>query len=213
MKYLLFIWFFPILVVGQQSIKESDIEIYTQLTLLSVDSTDVKEFENQITFLSQLANQYQLHEDYDWLTYTSDSGEYLIVNFSTGIDNILQIKDYKKTFEKDSLDDKFSKVLDSIKQLRVSLKKNYIKEMILPWSTVKQISVSEFPLATMVEYQIPTYKIDEYDMCLRALVKLLKDINYPYPLEGNRGSLGAYGKMTLVWFYDNRLEDMVGSLK
>ena len=29
-------------------------------------------------------------------------------------------------------------------------------------------------------------------------------MEYPYPLESNRGSLGAYGTMTLVWFYDDR---------
>ena len=75
--------------------------------------------------------------------------------------------------------------------------------MLLPWSTVKEISVSEFPMAKMIEYKIKADKTDVFDEEIRKLVKILKETKYPYPLEGNRGSLGAYGTMTLVWFYDD----------
>ncbi|UZR98505.1 hypothetical protein [Chondrinema litorale] len=75
--------------------------------------------------------------------------------------------------------------------------------MLLPWSTVKEISVTEFPFSKMIEYQISADKMDEFDFQIRRLVKILKETKYPYPLEGNRGFLGAYGKMTLVWFYDS----------
>jgi len=39
---------------------------------------------------------------------------------------------------------------------------------------------------------------------MRKLAILLKKVGYPYPLESNRGSVGAYGTMNLVWFYDDR---------
>lgn len=76
--------------------------------------------------------------------------------------------------------------------------------MLLPWSTVREISVSEFPLATMVERQVPAKNIEGYDSAMRKLTALLKKVEYPYSLESNRGALGAYGTMTLVWFYDDR---------
>jgi hypothetical protein len=71
--------------------------------------------------------------------------------------------------------------------------------MILPWSTISEMSVSEFPLAEMVEYSYSLKNINEIDSILRKIVTLLKDTKYPYPLEGNRGSLWAY-----IWLY--RLE-------
>ncbi len=196
--------FSPFMILGQKSIQSSDVEIHTQLTFLRVPQKDVVAFEKGMGELSKLSKKVKLGENYDWLTYTSDTGQYLIINFSTGLDDVLTIESYRNAFHKKGASKPFDTILNSILQLDILVERNYLKQMLLPWSTVREISVSEFPLATMVEYQIPTKNIEAYDSTMRQLVALLKKVEYPYPLESNRGSLGAYGVMTLVWFYDDR---------
>lgn len=200
----LMVIFAPLMLYGQQSIQPNDIEIYSQLTLLTVSSDDVSDFERGLKTLSELSKQVGLEEKYDWLTYKSDNGQYLIVNFSSGITDALTLAGYREGFQKKEKGEVFDTIRDTMLQRDISVDKNHLIQMLLPWSTVREISVLEFPLATMVEYQVPIKNIEDFDGAMRKLVALLKKVEYPYPLESNRGSLGAYGTMTLVWFYDDR---------
>ena len=88
-KILLFFLFIPIAVSGQISISNEDIEIHTQLTLLTVEKNDISEFEEQLRKIAKLSQKIKLEIDYEWLTYKSDSQQYLFVNFSNGIKDIL----------------------------------------------------------------------------------------------------------------------------
>nr|WP_299339644.1 hypothetical protein [Allomuricauda sp.] len=196
--------FAPLMLLGQQSIQPNDIEIHSQLTLLTVSPDEVSDFEGDMNALSELSRQVELEEQYDWLTYKSDKGQYLIVNFSSGISDALTLEEYRKGFQKKGGGEAFDTIMDAMLKHSISVDKNCLIQMLLPWSTVREISVLEFPLATMVEYQIPTKNIESFDSAMRKLVALLKKVEYPYPLESNRGSLGAYGTMNLVWFYDDR---------
>ncbi len=200
----LFAAFNAIMLHGQKSIQPGDIEIHSQLTLLTISPDEVSDFERDMSALSELSKQVELEEQFDWLTYKSDLGQYLIVNFSSAISDALTIDGYRKEFRRKGVGKAFDTIVDALLQRTISIDKNHLIQMLLPWSTVREISVSEFPLATMVEHQIPTKNIEEFDGAMRKLVALLKKVEYPYPLESNRGSLGAYGTMTLVWFYDDR---------
>ncbi len=199
-----FVAFSTLILYGQKSIQQEDIEIYSQLTLLTVSPDEVSDFEGDMNALRKLSKQVPLGEQYDWLTYKSDQGQYLIVNFSGGISDALTLDTYRKAFRKKGVGEAFDTIVEALLRRNISVDRNYLIQMLLPWSTVREISVSEFPLATMVEHQIPTKNMEGYDSVMRKLVALLKKVEYPYPLESNRGSLGAYGTMTLVWFYDNR---------
>ena len=196
--------FSSLILYGQKSIQKEDIEIYSQLTLLTVSPEDIPNFETDMNAFSKLSKQVELEEEYDWLAYKSDTGQYLIVNFSSGIADALTLDSYRKEFHEKGEGEAFDVILDALKQRNIVINKNCLIQMLLPWSTVREISVSEFPLATMVERQVPTKNIEGYDSAMRKLVALLKNVEYPYPLESNRGALGAYGTMTLVWFYDDR---------
>lgn len=199
----------PFLVLGQKSIQASDIEIHTQLTFLKVSHQDVANFERDMGLLRKLSKEGKLEENFDWLTYKSDTDQYLIINFSNGLDDVLTLEGYRNAFYEKGTGKAFDALIKSMADLNISVERNYIIQMLLPWSTVAAISVSEFPLATMTEYDIPTNTIEQFDVAMRQLVALLKKTEYPYPLESNRGSIGAYGTMALVWFYDDR-DDYMG---
>ncbi|BFP43472.1 hypothetical protein FGF1_43170 [Flavobacteriaceae bacterium GF1] len=199
----------PFLVLGQKSIQASDIEIHTQLTFLKVSHRDVVNFERDMGLLRKLSKEGKLEEHFDWLTYRSDTDQYLIINFSNGLDDILTLEGYRNAFHEKGTGEAFDALIKSMADLNISVERNYIIQMLLPWSTVAAISVSEFPLATMTEYDIPTNTIEQFDVAMRQLVALLKKTDYPYPLESNRGSIGAYGTMALVWFYDDQ-DDYMG---
>ncbi len=199
----------PFLVLGQKSIQASDIEIHTKLTFLKVPGRDVASFEQGMGLLRELSKEVNFTENFDWLTYKSDTDQYLIINFSNGLEDVLTIEGYRNAFHEKGAGKAFDALMKAMADLSISVERNYIIQMLLPWSTVKAISVSEFPLATMIEYDIPTNDIEQFDITMRELVALLKKTNYPYPLESNRGSIGAYGTMALVWFYDDR-DDYMG---
>jgi len=150
----------PVLIFAQQSIQPSDIEIYSQLTLLKVTSEDVPNFERDMAALSRLSKQIELEEHYDWLTYKSDEGDYLIVNFSNGIKDVLTIESYEAAFHEKGVGSAFDIALQSMAGHGISVERNCLIQMLLPWSTVNAISVSQFPLATMVEYSVPAKSIE-----------------------------------------------------
>jgi hypothetical protein len=204
MKHLLYIFtLLPFFSLGQNSISKNDIEIYTQITLIEVDSKDINTFKQNLEILSNIAKQAEFNENYDWLTYQSDSDEFLIITFSDSIQGLLTLDHFEKQFISIREDVAFKNSMRNFNKLGINIKSNFIQEMILPWSTISEMSVTEFPLAEMVEYSYSLKKISEIDSILRKITRLLKETNYPYPLEGNRGSIGAYSKLILVWFLDN----------
>jgi len=192
------------MVMGQKSIQSSDIEIHSQLTFLRVSPEDKVDFEGGMQALGSLSKKVQLDEKFDWLTYKSNTNQYLVITFSDGLEDVLTLNDYQKTFQEKGSGESFRKTIQAMAKLDITVDKNYIIQMVLPWSTVEGISVYQFPLATMVEYVIPTDDIEQFDTAMRQLAVLLEETKYPYPLESNRGNIGAYGTMALVWFYDNR---------
>ncbi len=111
------------------------------------------EFEKNLNSLSKFAKKVKLNENYDWLLYESNKGQYLTANFSEGIKDILTAEDYRTAFQNQNLGIGFEKAIESIKDIGITSDKNYLKQMLPPWSTVEQISVSEFPLAHMIEYK------------------------------------------------------------
>ncbi|MCD2259495.1 hypothetical protein [Psychroserpens luteolus] len=203
MKNLLLILLISNLGFSQSSITQKDIEICTQLTLLNVSKEDDVNFKKHLKTIADKAKEFKIDYEYDWLTYKTEKGEYLIVNFSDDLKSILTLSDYRKVFTIANSGQAFNKAISEISMLDVNVKFNYVKEMILPWSTVSEMSVSEFPYAEMIEFKISSQSFNKIDKVLRQLSKLLKDSNYPFPLETSRGAIGAYGKITLVWFYDD----------
>lgn len=201
MKNLLLILLISHLGFGQSSITQTDIEICTQLTLLEVNKNDEESFQKHLKTIADKAKEFKIAYEYDWLTYKTEKGEYLIVNFSDDLKNILTLSDYQKVFTTANSGQLFKNALREISKLKINIKFNFVKEMILPWSTVSEISVSEFPYAEMIEYELSPLSFDKMDITLRKFSKLLVESKYPFPLEASRGSLGAYGKITLVWFY------------
>ncbi|WP_299278023.1 hypothetical protein [uncultured Psychroserpens sp.] len=205
MKNLLLILLISNLGFSQSSITQKDIEICTQLTLLNVDEEDDTNFQKHLKTIADKAKEFKIDYEYDWLTYKTEKGEYLIVNFSDNLKSILTLNDYRKVFTMANSDQVFNDAVKKISMLNVNVKFNYVKEMILPWSTVSEMSVSAFPYAEMIEYEFSTQSIDKIDVVLRKFSKLLLESNYPFPLETSRGSIGAYEKITLVWFYPNTI--------
>ncbi|WP_298758271.1 hypothetical protein [uncultured Psychroserpens sp.] len=201
MKKLLLLLLIVNLGFGQSSITQKDIEIYTQLTLLKVNEKDDANFQKHLKTIADKAKEFKIDYEYDWLTYQTENDEYLIVNFSDDLKSILTLYDYQKVFINANYGQLFDNAMRKLSMLDINVKFNYVKEMILPWSTVAEMSVSEFPYAEMIEYEFSSQSLDKIDIVLRKLSKLLLESDYPFPLETSRGSLGAYGKITLVWFY------------
>lgn len=203
MKLLLLLFLIVNFGFGQSSIKNEDIEIYTQLTLLNVKKKDKNDFKNYLKKLADRAKEFKINYEYDWLTYESEKGEFLIVNFSDDLESILTLNDYRNVFSDANSSQLFDVTIQGLQSLNIDVKFNYTKEMILPWSTVAEMSVSEFPYAEMIEYNTNTQSLEKLNNVLRKFSRLLLEANFPFPLESSRGSLGAYGKITLVWFYDD----------
>jgi|GEM_PF-3087332 len=203
MKNFILIFLITHLGFGQSSITQEDIEICTQLTLINVNEKDIISFENHLQTIADKAKDFKIDYEYDWLIYKSENDEYLIVSFSDDLNSILTIHDYRKVFIKANSGKLFDENISNLSKLDINIKFNYTKEMILPWSTVAEMSVSEFPYAEMIEYEISLQSLSKIDKVLREFSKLLIESKYPFPLETSRGSIGAYGKITLVWFYAN----------
>lgn len=191
-------------VCAQKSITKRDIAVVTQLTLLKVDSTDVAALKKSMEAISILSKQIELEETYEWLLYSAGYNQFLIINFSEGTEDILTVTSYTNRFKNTKAYQAFLNEIAILKSLKIKIVFNLLKEMILPWSTIEEISVNEFPLATMEVYEYATSSAESLDIKLRNRAKELKNNNFTYPLEVSRGSVGAYGRLFLVWFYDNQ---------
>jgi len=204
-SYLIILILLSINSWSQSPITESDIAIRSQLTIVKVAADDLQVFESSLTTISSLAKKNELAETYDWLTYKTAPGQFLFITFSIGLNDLLTIESYKRQFSQspDSLE--FKKALDNLGACGIQVEDNHILEMILPWSTVSEISASVHPNATMSVFNIRPNSFEQFDQTMRDMVTLLKEVDYPFPLESNRGGLGAYGSVALVWFYNKTM--------
>ncbi|WP_299434555.1 hypothetical protein [uncultured Aquimarina sp.] len=191
---------------AQDSISVNDIEITTQLTFVEVQESSKQKFEKAISKLSLLAKEIKLKEDLDWLVYKFGTNKYLFINFSMDMGDVLKLKNYQDEFSKVGKATEFEIIIHELKFCEFVITRNFLQEMLLPWSSVKAISVTKHPLTTMIEFSIYPKYMNEFDQRTRQLAKLLKETNYSYPLEGNRGSLGAYSSVFHIWFYDDEMQ-------
>lgn len=153
--------------------------------------------------VASLAKEVQLDARYNWQFYEINRNEFLLVTYSDDVESILTFEDYKEAFMASEKSALFSKALDYLSSCNIVVKRNFVMAKYLPWSTVKEVSVSRFPLATMKECEIELNKVDRYDEEMRKLVSLLSDTQYPCPLESSRGHIGAYSRMFQIWYYDD----------
>ncbi len=194
---------------AQSAIKAADIEVTTQLTFIEVGMESDDALRQTLSNISTLSKKIGLDERFDWLTYEINQGKYLIVNFSNGAEDVLKSEDYITTFSQSEEGYAFGKLVSDLMACDLQISRHFLKEMIKPWSTVDGISVSEFPKTTLIEYHVPINYFGAFDQLARMLASLLQEVNYPYPLEGNRGMIGSYGRTFLVWFYDDQLDETI----
>lgn len=202
MKTIYLFFLLPFISFGQDAISEDDVVIYTQVTRLSVEKNEIKKLDLAMRQLSTLAKQAKVGEKYDWLTYLTHRGEYLIINFSENNTDVLKLDEYKNEFHRLGYGKQFDKYHKKITGLNFDIKSNYVKKMIRPWSTVESISVTQHPYTYMQEFYIDPSNINKVDKEIRKLVEILKKANYPYPLEGNIIATPEKTMFSLVWFYD-----------
>ncbi len=194
---------------AQSAIEAADIEVTTQLTFIEVGMESDDELRQTLSDISTLSKNIGLDERFDWLTYEINQGKYLIINFSDGVEDALKSDNYIAAFSQSEEGYGFGKSVSDLMACDLHITRHFLKEMVKPWSTVEGISVSEFPKTTLVEYQIPINYYGAFDQLARMLASLLQEVNYPYPLEGNRGAIGSYGRTFLVWFYDDQLDEAI----
>ena len=80
--------------------------------------------------------------------------------------------------------------------------------MLLPWSTVAEMSAAEFLLTEMLKHSYSQEDVYQIDKTIRQMVTILKEAEYSFALKGNRGSIGAYSKLYLagLWVVLRRLK-------
>ena len=98
---------------------------------------------------------------------------------------------------------RFQTAVDELLETRFLVESQVITQMVNPWSTVEGMSTATHPKARVVKYAVKPNRHDEFDAAIRDYVRLLKEIEYPYPIEGFRWQFGRPGENWLVTFPDN----------
>lgn len=75
--------------------------------------------------------------------------------------------------------------------------------MVNAWSTVEGMSTSTHPKGRLTLYWVRPGWEEEFDKAMRKQAILLREVSYPYPVEGFRWRLGSPGVNYIAIFPDN----------
>jgi hypothetical protein len=177
--------------------------IFVQVVRLRVDANDVAKWENAVKKIREAAGKSRLSKKLDWLLYRETPANYLIITFSDSLADILTTKSFPAYFSGKESEEIFKNALKELNQTRFVILENNITQQMTALSTVREMSTKTHPMGRLTDYWVKPGKDSEFISIMQDYFKLLKKIEYPYPIEGFRYALFAPGKYQIVTFPDS----------
>ncbi|MCH7848680.1 MAG: hypothetical protein IIB53_10000 [Planctomycetes bacterium] len=177
--------------------------VYVQALEITVEPEDVDRFENAVGTIAREAATSDIGEDHEWILYRAGLHRYWAILFSEKLQDFDTMESLRQAFAGTASEVRFQTAVDELLETRFLVESQVITQMVNPWSTVEGMSTATHPKARVVKYAVKPNRHDEFDAAIRDYVRLLKEIEYPYPIEGFRWQFGRPGENWLVTFPDN----------
>ena len=205
MKYVIFlvIFLFVINIKSQDLLNDqSRLGVFVREIVFKVAPSDAQNWEIAMRKIAEAAKDSK-SDELDWLCYSNGSFEYWIVLFADSLKDIPTEFSIVEAFQGKETEIKFNKAIDDLLKTNFEITRDIICQQDQMWSSVSMMNTDTHPKALVTDYWIKPGNEMIFDIIQKDYIKLLKEINYPYPIESFRPIFGAPRVYQVVTFPDN----------
>ncbi len=181
----------PYACAQEKSAGEEDSGVYVRLLTIEVDPADAEEWEIAVQRIAGAARQSDLESCCDWLLYREGPYRYHAVFFSEGLADLDTPESFGRAFAGTPGEAAFREGVRGLQATRYEVTADVVHQMVAGWSTVEGISTATHPKARLTRYWVRPGAEEAFDAAMREHAKLLKAVEYPYPVEGFHWRLGS----------------------
>ena len=181
---------------------QAGVGVYTRTLEIEVLPSDVSAWETALASLAEAAKAVEREERIDWLVYRSGTTKYWIVVNRHDFKEVVILENLFSAFEDAPQKTSVKATITSLQATNFVVTMDVLWQQVFEWSTVQSMSTATNPLAVVTQYSVRLGDLADFDNAMREYVSFLKQIEYPYPVEGFRWRLGRPGRFWSVTFPD-----------
>jgi hypothetical protein len=181
---------------------QQDGGVYVRLLDIRVEPDDAMEWEAAVEAIAGAARESSAEFCCDWLLYRQGSFRYRVVFFSDGLGDLVTPEVFANAIAGTPGEDSFRKAVQQLQATRYEVVDDVVHQKIQAWSTVEEMSTATHPKGHLTKYWVRPGAEKAFDAAMRDQTALLKDVAYPYPLEGFQWRVGSPGVNYVVIFPD-----------
>ncbi len=183
--------------------QESDRGVFAQLVKVRVNPGDIEKWENSVSKLARAAEKSRVSEKIDWLIYRETPTNYHIVLISDSLAEMVTTDSFPTFFAGEESEKLFTEGMKELMKTEFEILENIVTQQVYSLGTVRSMTTKTHPLGRSVNYWIKPDKEAEFVSALQEYASFLKEIKYPYPVEGFRYALFSPGRYMVVTFPDD----------
>lgn len=183
--------------------QDSDKGVFVQLVKVRVNPGDIEKWEIAIGKLARAAEKSRVPEKVDWLLYRETPTNYHIVLISDSLAEMVTTGSFPTFFTGEESEKLFADGMKELLKTEFEILENVITQQFYSLGTVRSMTTETHPLGRSVNYWVKPDKEAEFVAALQEYASFLKEIKYPYPVEGFRYALFSPGRYMVVTFPDD----------
>ncbi len=161
-------------------------------------------FTQAIGQMVEAAKQANLAPEWGWVVW-SDFPNFTVVN---PMPNMAALDDqgaWTRQFEGTPGQATLEAAMQSLEPVISRITEHEIMEPVPAWSYAPEGGADwQTTGAEVLEYWVKPGKMEQFEQHVGEFMAMFKEMNYPYPISGNRVRMGETDKRTWVIFYDSR---------
>ena len=187
---------------AQNETRNDNLDIYIRETVFKVNPADTSRWEKAVRTLTEIYKTS--HQDnFFWLLYREDSFNYWLILFADSLSGIPDESEFYNLLNQTKFEQSYKEAINLLLETDFEIVRDMVLQQDNFLGSVKTMNTTTNPKALVTDYTIkPAYE-KNFNTLQKKYIALLKEINYPYPIEGFQPRIGAPRVTQIVIFPDN----------
>ena len=187
---------------AQNETRNDNLDIYIRETVFKVNPADTSRWEKAVKTITEIYKTS--HQDnFFWLLYREDSFNYWLILFADSLSGIPDESEFYNLMNKTEFEQSYKEAINLLLETDFEIVRDMVLQQDNFLGSVKTMNTTTNPKALVADYTIkPAYE-KNFNTLQKKYIALLKEINYPYPIEGFQPRIGAPRVTQIVIFPDN----------
>ncbi len=177
--------------------------VYVRLLDVLVAPEDSRLWEAAVEEIAHAARLSELDSCCDWLLYRQGAYRYRVIFFSDGLSDLVTPEIFANAFIGTPGEKAYLEAVVQLKTTQYEVVDDVVHQIVGAWSTVDAMSTDTHPKGRLTKYWVRPGEEDAFDAAMQAYMALLKEVKYPYPVEGFQWRVGSPGVNYIAVFPDS----------